>query len=425
MPRLPPFLEKGGAEKPYETLGVERDAPQSEIRRAYRRLTLRLHPDKNKLMEDIALLAFQELVKAYEVIGNPDKRAAFDDFGGHSKEEGGFNTFWEYEQSGEKDERNFYTGHPFITQLTKRFWDRRLTGESIWLVEFYAPWCSACQNMLPHWKAVATELKHDNIEVGAINCVTEEEICGQWFDIPSYPTIMVLNNKFGTQQIYQKHQTKDMESIVKWARAVSDEWRYLFAQSNLSMITADTFVDTVLNSTDFFVVCFLDGLECSSCKTAKTNMLRLSAGLRGLARVGVVDCAMPGGVNKEFCYEHQELPRAPHAAVVRAWRRGNKTDLRPTNKGELLYNANEIEAHLALQITERTVRMSLASEVLGEEALSTQGGSPEFDKDKKDDDEDSQPPPFRPPPPMWNGPERPKPLPWDGGGGKRRNLIGS
>ena len=80
---------------------------------------------------------------------------------------------------------------------------------------------------------------------------------------------------------------------------------------------------------------------------------------------------------------------------------------------------------MALQITERTVRMSLASEVLGEEALSTQGGSPEFDKDKKDDDEDSQPPPFRPPPPMWNGPERPKPLPWDGGGGKRRNLIGS
>ena len=102
---------EGGAEKPYETLGVERDAPQSEIRRAYRRLTLRLHPDKNKLMEDIALLAFQELVKAYEVIGNPDKRAAFDDFGGHSKEEEVSTHFGSMSRAVRRT-RNFYTGHP-------------------------------------------------------------------------------------------------------------------------------------------------------------------------------------------------------------------------------------------------------------------------------------------------------------------------
>ena len=105
-----------------------------------RSLILRLHPDKNppELSEE-AEAGFREVVAAYEILSNPDKRAAFDDFGGDGGTEeggndGGFDTFWEYQQSGKKDERNFYTGHPLITQLTEKLWDRRLVGNVIWLV---------------------------------------------------------------------------------------------------------------------------------------------------------------------------------------------------------------------------------------------------------------------------------------------------
>jgi hypothetical protein len=130
-----------GAKAPYLALNVDKTATQSEIRKAYRTLTLLLHPDKNELeYRDLAESAFREVVAAYEILSNPDKRAAFDDFGGNAEDAGGFETFWEYENSGKKDTRNFYTGHSLITQLTEQFWDRRLVGDSIWLVEFYAPW---------------------------------------------------------------------------------------------------------------------------------------------------------------------------------------------------------------------------------------------------------------------------------------------
>ena len=55
-------------------------------------------------------------------------------------------------------------------------------------------------------------------------------------------------------------------------------------------------------------VSFVDGFDCSSCKTAKTNMLRLSASLGQLATVAVVNCAKDEE-SRELCYTNQSLPR--------------------------------------------------------------------------------------------------------------------
>jgi hypothetical protein len=46
-----------------------------------------------------------------------------------------------------------------------RLWPRRVVGDAIWLVEFYAPWCSACGNFVETYKTVATSLENDQIEV--------------------------------------------------------------------------------------------------------------------------------------------------------------------------------------------------------------------------------------------------------------------
>ncbi len=65
---------------PYEVLGVGRDASQSEIKRAYRRLAVRYHPDKNP-DEPGAEERFKRVGEAYEILGNPDKRSRYDRFG--------------------------------------------------------------------------------------------------------------------------------------------------------------------------------------------------------------------------------------------------------------------------------------------------------------------------------------------------------
>ena len=63
----------------YETLGVARGASQEDVKRAYRRLARKYHPDVSKAAD--AESRFKEIGEAYEVLKDPEKRAAYDRFG--------------------------------------------------------------------------------------------------------------------------------------------------------------------------------------------------------------------------------------------------------------------------------------------------------------------------------------------------------
>ena len=62
---------------PYEVLGVQPKASADEIKKAFRKQAKRLHPDANK-NDPKAAVKFAELNAAYEIVGDEDKRKAFD-----------------------------------------------------------------------------------------------------------------------------------------------------------------------------------------------------------------------------------------------------------------------------------------------------------------------------------------------------------
>ncbi|MBI4339781.1 MAG: molecular chaperone DnaJ [Chloroflexi bacterium] len=63
----------------YEVLGIARDASEEEVKKAFRRLALEYHPDRNRSPE--AEERFKEVSEAYQVLSNPEKRTAYDRFG--------------------------------------------------------------------------------------------------------------------------------------------------------------------------------------------------------------------------------------------------------------------------------------------------------------------------------------------------------
>ncbi len=67
----------------YEVMGIKRDATQDDIKRVYRKLARKYHPDVSK--ETDAEARFKELGEAYEVLKDPEKRVAYDELGANWK----------------------------------------------------------------------------------------------------------------------------------------------------------------------------------------------------------------------------------------------------------------------------------------------------------------------------------------------------
>jgi len=93
-------LSSSGVKDPYGTLGVSRDASAAEIKKAYRQLVRKNHPDANPGNKE-AEERFKDINSAYQILSDPQKRAQFDQFGSVGDFAGGGSPFEGFGGSGD------------------------------------------------------------------------------------------------------------------------------------------------------------------------------------------------------------------------------------------------------------------------------------------------------------------------------------
>ncbi|XP_062517791.1 dnaJ homolog subfamily B member 6-like [Corticium candelabrum] len=99
----------------YEILGVPRDASEQDIKRAYRKLALKWHPDKNPDNLKVAEETFKEISEAYDVLSDREKRYVYDRYGkeGLAGEVSGFPSFNFTFRSAEEIFQEFFGSNMF------------------------------------------------------------------------------------------------------------------------------------------------------------------------------------------------------------------------------------------------------------------------------------------------------------------------
>nr|XP_032514996.1 dnaJ homolog subfamily C member 10-like [Danaus plexippus plexippus] len=168
----------------YEILGVSKQATTQEIRQAYKKLAVKLHPDKNSDSKEQK--KFLEITEAYEILKDPNKRRHYDIYGSQQS----YTRKYDYHSQTEYNNlyyNGLYHDNPHVKTLSGREFYQYL-NEGLYFINFYSPFCPPCQNLANHWKKLAQTYK-GIVKVAAVNCKYHNSFCYNNMRISSYPSL--------------------------------------------------------------------------------------------------------------------------------------------------------------------------------------------------------------------------------------------
>uniref|UniRef100_A0A8C4QAF5 DnaJ homolog subfamily C member 10 n=1 Tax=Eptatretus burgeri TaxID=7764 RepID=A0A8C4QAF5_EPTBU len=195
----------------YQLLGVSRDASNRDIRKAFKKLALTMHPDKNQ-DDPNAHEKFLKISRAYEILKDEDLRKKYDKYG-----EKGLDESWQQQRRYEtwtyyRYDFGIYDDDPEIITLDRSEFDAAVSSGELWFVNFYSPGCSHCHNLAPTWREFAKEMD-GVIRIGAVNCGDNTRLC-QLKGIRSYPNLYIFRAGMNPVKFSGKRTKED---IIKFA----------------------------------------------------------------------------------------------------------------------------------------------------------------------------------------------------------------
>uniref|UniRef100_A0A8C7YQN5 DnaJ homolog subfamily C member 10 n=1 Tax=Oryzias sinensis TaxID=183150 RepID=A0A8C7YQN5_9TELE len=170
----------------YDLLGISRDATTREIRQAFKKLALTMHPDKNP-GDPSAHEKFLKVNRAYEVLKDEDLRKKYDKYGekGLDEQQGGRYESWNYYRY----DFGIYDDDLEIITLDSGDFEAAVNSGELWFVNFYSPRCSHCHQLAPTWREFAKEMD-GVIRIGAVNCGDNNHLCRRK-GVTSYPSLYI------------------------------------------------------------------------------------------------------------------------------------------------------------------------------------------------------------------------------------------
>jgi len=228
----------------YSTLGISADAQPQQIKQAYRKLSLKWHPDRNRNNKDVAHEKFIELAEAYGVLSDAKKRGVYDQYGKEGLDRGmadeqskpGSSSGSSGGSSDSGDQTRgsndlFGQNVPGVEELNDATWKEMVEDNSerrSIIVIFYEPGCVPCASILSIFAEFAEKLAVPGLfEVGAVNCATHRKRCENL----ALPAVMYFGPESARPVAYPAGSVLSYSYLSTWAlvkmsdytRVISDE----------------------------------------------------------------------------------------------------------------------------------------------------------------------------------------------------------
>ena len=227
--------------RPYDILGVKRNASPEEIKKSYRKLVKEMHPDKNKAPD--AQEQFVKLTKAYDLLSDPDRRRNYDNHG-VTEDTPNFNKKHDYSQYNRHGDpfdhlrdlfgdsfQSFRSGggreNIFHKQsITYKAYTNTVVPNSSkqpYLLLFYSDWCFSCAQVMPMWAKLVEELEPVGFGMATVHSEHEREMARK-IGVKELPHLVLLTDGKVT------HYRESILSVVKVLEFIRRKLPYKLVQ---------------------------------------------------------------------------------------------------------------------------------------------------------------------------------------------------
>ncbi|XP_077990801.1 protein disulfide-isomerase A6-like [Glandiceps talaboti] len=214
-----------------------------------------------------------------------------------------------------------YSSTSDVVDLNPDNFQKMLKSDSVWIVEFYAPWCGHCKSLVPEYDKAATALK-GIAKMGAVD-MTKHQQLGAPYQVQGFPTIKVFGQDKNKPQDYNGARTADgltAEALKKAKDIVGQRLGKKGGSSGGSgggqrtgggdsggggsdkdviTLTDSNFEDKVLNSDEHWLVEFY-APWCGHCKNLEPEWAKAATQLKGKFKLGAVDATVETIISQRY-----------------------------------------------------------------------------------------------------------------------------